>query len=270
MTAVTAVPAARAGVVRELRWSLSDIGLMTRRYLLHYVRVPALVFFSAVQPIIFVLMFRYVFGGAIPIKGTSYVNFLMPGIIAQTAAFGSFGTAIGLAEDLGKGVIDRFRSLPMSRSAVLIGRLASDTVRNVFVVLLMIGVGYAVGFRFSNGVGPAVGLVALSILFGLGIMAISAAVGLGLKDTEAVQSFGLVWLFPVTFASSAFVPLQTLPGWLQAFAKVNPMTMTVDALRGMALGGPTALHLWQSLLSIALILAVFVPVSVRAYRKASL
>jgi ABC-2 type transport system permease protein/oleandomycin transport system permease protein len=223
-----------------------------------------------IQPVIFVLMFRYVFGGAIhvPVKG-GYVNFLLPGIIAQTAAFATFGTAISLAQELKKGVIDRLKSMPMARSAVLAGRLVADTLRMLVTVLIVVGVGYAVGFRFENGVIPAILMVAFGIFLGVSICMISAFTGLAIGDEETVQAFGLIWLFPVTFLSSAFVPISTMPGWLQAFANNQPVTYVVDTMRALALGGPIASSLWKSLVWLIGILVVFGPLAVRAYKRAS-
>jgi ABC-2 type transport system permease protein/oleandomycin transport system permease protein len=197
------------------------------------------------------------------------VNFLLPGIIAQTAAFACFGTAIALAQELKKGVIDRLRAMPMARSAVLAGRLVADTLRMTATILIVVGVGYAVGFRFSNGVVPAIAMVALAILFGVAIACISAFTGLAIGDEESVQAFGLIWIFPLTFLSSAFVPIATMPGWLQAFANNQPVTYTIDAMRGLAEGGPIEASLWKSLVWLAGIFIVFVPLSVRAYRRAS-
>jgi ABC-2 type transport system permease protein/oleandomycin transport system permease protein len=215
-------------------------------------------------------MFRYVFGGAIPIHGPGgYVNFLIPGIVAQTAAFASFGTAIALATELKKGVIDRLRSMPMARSAVLAGRLVADTGRMTVTILIIIGVGYAVGFRFIKGFGPAVAMILLAIVFGVAICCISAYTGLAIGDEESVQAFGLIWLFPLTFLSSAFVPIRTMPGWLQAFANNQPVTYVVDTMRALALGGPVAASLWKSVAWLAGIFIVFVPLAVRAYRRAS-
>lgn len=267
MSAVAPVAGAPSYALRW-RWALGDVAVLTHRYLLRYARVPALVVFTAVQPVMFVLLFRYVFGGAIRAPGGSYVDYLIPGILVQTAAFGSFGTAIGLAEDLAAGVIDRFRSLPMTRSAVLVARLLADTVRNTFVVLLMLGVGYATGYRIHTGPLAALALVALAVVFGVAFLCVSAYVGLALKNSEAVQSFGMIWLFPLTFASGIFVPVATMPGWLQAFAKVNPATIAADALRDLTSGGPTATDVWQTLAWTAGIVAAFVPLAVRAYRRA--
>jgi ABC-2 type transport system permease protein len=200
----------------------------------------------------------------------------MPGIFVQTVMFGSTQTGVGLAEDLAGGMIERFRSLPMARSAVLAGRTLSDTVRNVFVVLLMTGVGMLVGFRFHGGPLGALGTLILAVMFGFAFSWISALIGLWAGNVEAAQAGSFVWIFPLTFASSAFVPVKSLPGWLQGWAKVNPVSITVDALRSLSLGGRTATalqggststHVLQALAWIAGILLVFVPLSVRRYRR---
>ncbi|HME65336.1 MAG TPA: ABC transporter permease, partial [Streptosporangiaceae bacterium] len=217
-------------------WAVTDTLTITRRNLLVWMRVPAYLMFTVIQPVMFVLLFRYVFGGAIPVDVPGgYVNFLIPGIIAQTAAFATFGTAIALAQELKKGVIDRLRSMPMARSAVLAGRLVADTGRMLVTILIIVAVGYAVGFRFMNGVVPAIGMVLLATVFGVAICCISAYTGLAIGDEESVQAFGLIWLFPLTFLSSAFVPIATMPGWLQAFAYHNPVTYVVNAMRALAL-----------------------------------
>jgi ABC transporter DrrB family efflux protein len=256
-------PATRA------RWAVIDTLTITRRNLIVWYRVPAYIFFSVVQPVIFVLLFRFVFGGAIPVRGTSYVQFLLPGIIGQTAAFASFGTAIALAQELQKGVIDRLRSMPMARSAVLAGRLVADTVRMLVTILIIVAVGYAVSFRFTNGFIPAIAMIVLATVFGLAICCIAAYTGLAIGDEESVQSFGLIWLFPLTFVSSAFVPIYTMPGWLQAFAKNQPVTFVINTMRGMAIGGPFAANLLWSILWLAGIFLVFAPLSVRAYKRAT-
>jgi ABC-2 type transport system permease protein/oleandomycin transport system permease protein len=225
--------------------------------------------FTVIQPVMFVLMFRYVFGGAIRVnvKG-GYVNFLMPGIIGQTAAFATFGTAIALAQELQKGVIDRLRSMPMARSAVLAGRLVADTVRMLLTILIIVGVGYAVGFRFENGVVPAIGMVLLAVVFGLAVCCIAAFTGLAIGDEESVQAFGLIWLFPITFVSSAFVPIHSMPGWLQAFANNQPVTYVIDTMRALALGGAIQADLLKSVAWLAGIFIVFAPLAVRAYKRA--
>jgi len=263
-------PVVRApSVATAARSALADVATLTRRELLVWLRNPSLIFFTFVQPVMFVLLFRYVFGGAIPVRVPGgYVDFLMPGIIAQTSAFASFGTAIALARQVQLGMIDRLRAMPIARSAVLLGRLAADTARLVVTVVLLLGVGYAVGFRFHNGIVPALLLVVLAVAFGAVICTVSGFVGLRIRDEEAVGSFGLVWLFPLTFVSSAFVPVTSMPGWLQAFAKNQPVTIVIDELRALALGGPLQLHAWQSALWLAGIALVFVPLAVRAYRRA--
>jgi ABC transporter DrrB family efflux protein len=254
----------------ELRGLVSDWLTLTRRNLLVWTRVPAYIVFTVVQPVMFVLMFRYVFGGAIKTSNQGgYVNFLLPGIIGQTAAFASIGTAIALAIEVQKGIIDRFRSMPIARSAVLAGRLVADTVRMTITLVVIVGVGYAVGFRFQNGFVPALAMVLLGIFFGLTICSVSAFIGLAVKDEESVQAFGLIWLFPLTFLSSAFVPIATMPGWLQAFANNQPVTHVINAMRALALGGPVAGELAKGLVWLAAILVVFAPLAVRAYKRAS-
>ena len=273
MSAVAAAPApapSAPSLFTQARWAVSDSLMIAKRYLLVWMRVPAYLVLTVIQPVMFVLLFVYVFGGAIPVDTPGgYVNYLMPGIIGQTAAFASFATAIALAQELKKGVIDRLRSMPMARSAVLTGRLGADTVRMLVTILIIVGVGYAVGFRFQNGFGPAVGMVVLSIVFGMAICCIAAFTGLAIGDEESVQAFGLIWLFPLTFLSSAFVPIDTMPGWLQAFANNQPVTYVVDTMRALALGGPVAANLWKSIAWLAGIFIVFAPLAVRAYRRAS-
>jgi ABC transporter DrrB family efflux protein len=259
------------GLGTRISWAVTDTLTITRRNLLVWMRVPAYLVFTVIQPVMFVLLFRYVFGGAIPVRGIpgGYVNFLMPGIIGQTAAFATFGTAIALAQELKKGVIDRLRSMPMARSAVLAGRLVADTGRMLITILIIVAVGYAVGFRFQNGLVPAILMVVLATVFGMAICCISAYTSLAIGDEESVQAFGLIWLFPLTFLSSAFVPISTMPGWLQAFANNQPVTYVIDTMRALALGGPVQANLLKSIAWLAGIFIVFVPLAVRAYRKAS-
>src|ERR1700740_431953 len=273
MSAVAAAPARPSGgpsLVAQARWAISDSLMIRKGTLLSWIRVPAYLVFTVIQPVMFVLLFVYVFGGAIPVTTRGgYVNYLMPGIIAQTAAFASFATAIALAQELKKGVIDRLRSMPMARSAVLTGRLAADTVRMLVTILIIVGVGYAVGFRFTNGVGGAVAMVVLATVFGLAICCIAAYTGLAIGDEESVQAFGLIWLFPLTFLSSAFVPISSMPGWLQAFANNQPVTYVIDTMRALALGGPIEANLWKSIAWLAGVFIVFLPAGLRAYRRAS-
>ena len=273
MTAVATEAAAglsAPGPFTRARWAVSDTLTITRRNLLVWLRVPAFLVFTVIQPVMFVLLFTYVFGGAIQVPGTgSYVDFLIPGILVQTAAFATFGTAIALAQELKKGVIDRLRSMPMARSAVLAGRLVADTGRMLVTILIVTGVGYAVGFRFDNGVLPAILMIVLATVFGLAICCISAYTGLAIGDEESVQAFGLIWIFPLTFLSSAFVPISTMPGWLQAFANNQPVTYVIDTMRALALGGPIEASLWKSIAWLIGIFVVFLPLAVRAYKRAS-
>ena len=251
----------------QLKWAVADSAAMTWRNLLKYVRLPQLLVFSTVQPVMFVLLFTYVFGGAIRVPGLKYIDYLLPGIFVQAVIFGSAQTGVGLADDLSRGMIDRFRSLPMARSAVLAGRTLSDTCRNVFVVLLMTGVGTLIGFRFHVGFFASLGAMALAVLFGLTFSWISALIGMSVRDPEVAQSAGFIWIFPLIFASSAFVPLQTMPNWLRSFARVNPITYTVDAIRALCVGGPTFSPLWHAFAWMCGLLAVFIPLSVARYRR---
>ncbi|MCU1389074.1 MAG: transporter, permease component [Ilumatobacteraceae bacterium] len=248
-------------------WAVRDTLAMTWRNLTTIRRVPQLLVFAIVQPTIFVLMFRYVFGGSISIPGHSYVDYLMPGIFVQTCAFGALNTAIGLAEDKGKGLLERLRSLPMSRSAVLGGRVLADTTRNVFVVVLMLAIGYAVGFRaHTNVVMVALGVLML-VLFGFALSWIFALIGLSVSNGEAAQAAAFPMLAPLVFASNAFVDPAKMPGWLQAWARHQPVSAAADAVRACMLGGPTAHKVLISVawsLGIAIVLS---PVAVRRYRR---
>jgi ABC transporter DrrB family efflux protein len=205
-------------------------------------RVPRLLVFSTVQPIVFVLLFRYVFGGvaalALP-PGVPYVDYLMPGIFVQTTVFGAVPTAIGLATDLQTGIIERFHALPMARSAVLAGRTVADLTRNVFVLALMVAVGVAVGFRIHNGLGPFLVAMVLVLLFGFSMSWIFAVLGLAVGDPETAQAAAFPIMAPLVFASTCFIPVSTMPGWLQAFAAHQPVSVTASAARALILGGPT-------------------------------
>ena len=251
--AAVAVPAERAPRLRlrapswhRLRDSASDAGIVTGRNLRHFWRQPQLLIFSTVQPIMFVLLFAYVFGGAIKGSlpaGVSYIDFLLPGIFVQSVAFRATQTAVGLSQDLERGVVDRFRSMPMARSAVLVGRTIADLVRNIAIIGLMIVVGYIIGFRFTGGVAGAVAAIVVVALFGLALSWIFAYVALTVKGAEAAQAAGFVVIFPLVFASSVFVPTSSMPDWLQAFAKVSPVTLTANTARGFSLthGIPSSL-----------------------------
>jgi ABC transporter DrrB family efflux protein len=258
--------------LREVQTSVDDIAVVTIRNLRHFWRQPDLLLFSTIQPIMFVVLFVYVFGGAVGRAlppGVSYVDYLLPGIFVQSVTFRASQTAVGLSEDLRRGVIDRFRSMPIARSAVLLGRTAADLVRNVLIIGLMIVVGYLVGFRFQAGVLPALGCVALVAAFGFALSWIFAFVSLVVRGAESAQTAGFVLLFPLVFASSVFVPVSSMPSWLQPFAKVSPVTLTADAARTLALYGGAPGSLGESLAWIAGILAVFVPLSVWRYRRMS-
>ncbi len=251
----------------QLAWAIPDTMVITWRNVLRFVRLPQLLVFSTIQPVMLLLLFTYVFGGAINTGGIDYIQFLLPGFLVQIVVFGSAQTSVGMAEDVSRGMIDRFRSLPMARAAVLAGRTVADTARYTFLVLLMIGVGSAIGFRFQNGIAPAIAGPALAVLFGFAFTWISAFIGMSVKDVETAQVAGFVWIFPIVFASSMFVPVETMPGWLQAFAKVNPVTVTVDTVRALSLGGEVVTNLWKSLAWIGGILAVFLPLAVNRYRR---
>lgn len=233
-------------------------------------RIPRLLVFSTIQPLVFVLMFRYVFGGVVAptLQGVSYVDFLIPGIFVQTAVFGAMNTAIGLATDMQSGLMERFRSLPMARSAVLVGRTTADLGRNVFVVALMTGVGFAIGFRIHAGVWALLGGILLVLAFGFAMSWIFAVVGMAVGDPETAQAAAFPVLAPLVFASAAFVPVSTMPGWLQAFAQHQPVSRTAEAVRALVLGGPTAQDVWQALAWDAGIVLAFAPLGVWLYRKA--
>jgi len=208
-----------------------------------------------------------VFGSAINIPGTSYINYLIPAIIIQTVLFGAMNTGIGLAEDFKKGLIGRFRSLPMSRSAVFMGRTAADSIRNVFTVSVMIAVGYAIGFRIETNFGSALLAILLAVLLGYSLMWGMALIAMMAKESETVQMAGMVFIFPLTFASSAFVPTETMPAGLKWFAEHSPVTESINTLRGLFLTGEYTDSLWKMLVWIAVILIVFFPLAVRQYKK---
>ena len=255
-----------------LRGAATDARVVSGRNLRHFIRQPDLLVFSTIKPIMFVLLFTYVFGGAISHSlppGVSYIDYLLPGILVQSVTFRASMTAIGLADDLKLGVIDRFRSMPMARSAVLIGRTAADLVRNVLIVLLMIVVGYIIGFRFQAGIPQAIACIAIVSAFGLALSWIFAFIAFTVRSGEAAQSAGFVVLFPLVFASSVFVPVSSMPSWLQAFAKVSPVTLTANAARSLALVPAAPSSLGGAIAWSAAILAVFIPFSVWRYRRMS-
>jgi ABC transporter DrrB family efflux protein len=266
-TTTFAVPVEYRGL-RRLTAAASDSLGVTWRNLIGLRRTPQLLIFATIQPVIFVLLFRYVFGGAITVPGGSYVDFLIPGIFVQTAVFGAMGAAVGMAADLKTGLLERFRALPMARSAVLAGRTTADLARNVFVVALMSAVGFAVGFRVhTEALGFVAGMV-LVLLFAYALSWVFVTVGLAVGDPETAQAAAFPVMAPLVFASSAFVPVESMPGWLQGFAEYQPVSVTASAVRALVLGGPTAEYVLQSLAWSAGILLVFAPLAVRRYRRA--
>lgn len=255
------------GRLRSLA-AFGDAMAIAWRGLITYRRVPQLLVFSTIQPVVFVLMFRYVFGGAIRVPGVDYVDYLMPGIFVQTTVFGAIGTAIGLAADVKSGLLERFLSLPMARSAVLTGRTFADLGRNVFVVILMAGVGFAVGFRVQSNAFRFVAAMLLVLAFGYALSWVFGTLGLVLRDPESAQAAAFPIMAPLVFASSAFVPVNSMPGWLQPFADHQPVSVTASAARALTLGTPATSYLLQAIAWIAGILLVFVPLAVWRYRRA--
>jgi ABC transporter DrrB family efflux protein len=249
--------------------TFADSKVMAARQLRKILRRPMYVVYLFVQPVIFVLLFRYVFGGAINTGRVSYVNYLMPGIIAMTAIFGSLTTGLGLTEDMAAGVVDRFRSLPIARSAVLIGRTAADLSTNLISLIVMLLIGLAVGFRPSQPIYQVVLAFALVLGFAYVFSWISAFVGISVRNPETAQSVGFIWVFPLVFASSAFVPTAHMPGAVRAFADVNPVTLVVNAARALTIGhGHPLTPALETLAWLAALLVIFVPLSVRAFRRA--
>jgi oleandomycin transport system permease protein len=253
--------------LRRLGLAVQDSLTIAWRNLLNIRRTPQLLVFATIQPLLFVLMFRYVFGGAIHVPGVDYVNYLMPGIFAQVVAFGAIQTGIGLAEDSSKGLIERLRSLPMARSAVLAGRALADLMRNVFVVCLMVGVGFAVGFRVETNAAKLVVGLLLLLAFGVALSWVFALIGLSVPNAETAQAASFPLMLPLVFASSAFVSTATMPGWLQAFAENQPVTAAVDAMRALVLGGAWGQKALVTLAWSVGIVAVFAPLAVRRYRR---
>ena len=258
-------------------WTLHDGLVVARRNLIQTVRVPELLFFSLVQPVIFVLLFAYVFGGAIPIPGDAaadaYRQYLMPGIFGQTVAFAAASSTVGLAEDMHKGLIDRFRALPMSPPAVLVGRTFADAARQILVLVVLSITGYLVGWRIDNGLLNAIWAYALLLLFAYTVAWIGSWIGLYMPNPETANTAGLVWLFPMTFLSNAFVPINALPGWLQVVAAWNPISALVLSCREL-FGNPTGIQpdYWPlqnaelyTLLSCGVLIVVFATLAVRRY-----
>jgi ABC transporter DrrB family efflux protein len=249
--------------------ALGDTLVLAKRGLLRIPRQPDLLIGFTIQPVMFVLLFVYVFGGAIQTPGYDYVDYLMPGIITQSIAFGGFVTALGLSDDLRKGLIDRFRSLPMSRAAVLAGRTLADLVTNALSLVVLVTVGVIVGFSFHASVAEVVAGFALLLAFGYAFSWIFACIGLYVSSPESANAVGFIAIFPLTFASSAFVPVDSMPDWLQAFAKVNPITIMVDAIRALWLGAPAGDSVWGAVAWTVGFIAVFAPLAILRYRRVS-
>lgn len=247
---------------------ISDTLVLAKRNFLRIARAPDLLLAFTVQPIMFVLLFAYVFGGAIATGGQSYINFLIPGILVQTMAFGGFVTAMGIAEDLRKGLVDRFRSLPMSRSAVLAGRTLSDIVTNGISITVMLVVGVIIGFGFESPFLHVVAGILLLLLFGYAFSWVFAFIGLTSSSPEAAQSLGFIVIFPLTFVSSAFVPPETMPGALQWFAEWNPFSITVNAVRALFIGDPAGNTVWGAVAWSVGIATIFGVLAVTKYKRA--
>jgi ABC-2 type transport system permease protein/oleandomycin transport system permease protein len=266
----TPAPAADHDVPGGLLWALRDSVNEAGRHLRAVPRSPELMVFAALQPVMFVLLFVYVFGGAIAVPGySSYTQYLIPGIFAQTVVFGSSFTAVGLAEDLQKGFVDRLRSLPISQSAVLVGRTLSDLTRNVFTFVIMFAVAFAIGFRLEGGLWDGLLATLLLLYFSYAFSWIQAYIGLSVKSVEAANSAGFIWMFPMTFVSSAFVPTETMPEWLRPIADHNPFTKVTNAARALYSGNPVGNDAWIALAWATGITVVFAALAIRAFHRAA-
>lgn len=257
-------------MLNSLKWTFLDTLTVTKRNLIKYTRSPQLIIFATIQPVMFLLLFNYVFGGAIrlPEGIDSYIIYLLPGIIVQTVLFGSTQGVIAMNDDVNKGIIDRFRSLPMSRMAVVFARVLADSARNAFVIFLMTVVGIMLGFEFVNGVGNGVIALLIALVFSFTFSWISVCIGLFAKDAETAQSAGFIWVFPLAFASSIFVPVQTMPTWLQGFAENQPVSLASNVVRGFAVTGETG-DLVPLLLWLLAIMVVFMALAVKLYNRTS-
>lgn len=253
----------------RLRWAANDVATMAQRNLMAVVRIPSALVFVIIQPVMFVLLFRYVFGGAITAPGTSYVNFLIPGILVQTTVFGAVGTAIGLAEDLQRGLIERFRALPMARMAVLGGRTIADLARNILILVVITIVGFGVGFRPGGGVVAYLQASFVMLFFAYCVSWGFAYIGLAAPNSETAQAMTFPLVFPITFASSIFVPVQTMPGWLQVFARNQPVSQAAESVRGLMLGVPHGNSTWITMAWAFVALVTLAPLATRRYRRAA-
>ncbi len=248
------------------REAISDSVVMVHRHLTAVARKPALVVLTVVQPVILILIFRYVFGGAIQTQDGSYVNYLVPGILLMTGMFGSIVTGVGLSNDLSQGIVDRLRSLPIARSAVLVGRTVSDLAQNAVSVILMLGVSLLVGFSPTQSVLSVLAAVVLVLAFAFVFSWIAATIALLVRDPETAQGVGFIWVTPLLFVSSAFVPTDSMPAGVSAVASVNPVSLAANAVRGLTVGGPVTSPLLGTLAWLAGLTLVFVPFAVARYR----
>lgn len=257
------------GPLERLGWAVSDTLTVAQRNLLKLVRLPTSLVFAFVQPIMFVLLFRYVFSGAIPVAPEyhGYVNYFVPGVLVQTMMFGAINTTIGLAEDLQAGLIERYRALPMARMAVLAGRTVADLFRNLAILIVITAIAVAVGFRPGGGVADYLLACLMMLAFSYCLSWSFAFVGLMAPNSETAQAMAFPVVFPLTFASGIFVPIQTMPGWLQGFARYQPVSVVTNAVRGLMCGTPHGLATWSALLWTIGILAVLAPLSTWAYRR---
>jgi len=262
----SAVPSPRRS---KLAWAVADSLAVAQRNVIGMTRRPQVLAFATIQPVLFVLLFRYVFGSSIRIPGVSYADYLMAGIFVQTIMFGAQSTAAGMAEDLNTGLIERFRTLVMARSAVLTGRVLADALRNMFVLVLMLGVGYLVGFRLHTNAAALAAAAGVLLLFGMAISWITTLLGLALKSAEAAAAASLSFVVLLGFPSSAFVLTNNLPGPLRAYADNQPLTATVNAVRPLLLGGPVTSHAVAAVIWCLGIVVVFAPLAVLRYRRAS-
>ena len=249
-----------------LALALSDTAGIAKRNLLRIARTPQMLLISSIQPAMLLVLFRYVLGGAIHVPGVHYVNYVVPAVFLEAVLIGGMTTSIGLAQDLQSGILDRFRSLPMARSAVLAGRTLADLSRALVSLAIMVVLGLAVGFRFHNGVLPVMAGIAVIVAFGYAFSWMYAAIGLATRDPETAQVAGILPFFVLMFASNAIVPVATMPGWLQPFARNQPLSVTVAAVRALLEGGPAGHFVWQAIAWSAGIFVVFFAVALRLYR----
>lgn len=253
--------------MRAVALELSDMWVLAVRSAKRIPRQPDLLIGFTVQPVMFVLLFVYVFGGAIVTPGYSYVDYLIPGIVVQTIAFGGFVTALGLTDDLKKGLMDRFRSLPMSRAAVLTGRTLADVSTNIVQIAVVLSVGLLVGFTFETSAVDVIAGILLLLLIGYAFSWVFAYVGLSASSPESANAYGFIILFPLTFVSSAFVPVSSMPSWLQPIAEHNPFTVMVDAIRGLFVGNPVGNDPWIATAWSIGITLVFATLAIWRYRR---